>query len=56
MLVAAYVRRILCDMPIRAGVHIRVATAQKEVDVCLAEIHPFTIEVVYTNIQYAKAH
>ena len=39
-----------------AVVHIGVYTAQKEVNVCLAEVHPFTIEMVYTNILYAKAH
>jgi len=56
MCCAAYVRRILCDMPIRADVHIRVDMRQKEVNVCLAEVHPFTIEMVYTNILYTKAH
>ena len=39
-----------------AVVHIGVDTAQKEVNVCLAEVHPFTIEMVYTNILHAKAH
>jgi len=34
-----------------ADVHIRVDTAQKEVNVCLAEVHLFTIDVVYTYIQ-----
>jgi len=43
-------------IPIYADVHIRVDTAQKEVNVYLAEVHPFTIEMVYTNILYAKAH
>ena len=51
---AAYVRGILCDMPIRADVHICVDMRQKEVNVCLAEVHPFTIEIVYTNILCAK--
>ena len=39
-----------------ADVHIRVDTAQKKVNVCLAEPYPFTIDVVYTYILYAKAH
>ena len=39
-----------------AVVHIGVYTAQKEVNVCLTEVHPFTIEIVYTNILHAKAH
>jgi hypothetical protein len=39
-----------------AGVNIRVYTAQKEVNICLAEVPSFTIEEIYTNIQYVKAH
>ena len=39
-----------------AVVHIGVDTAQKKVNVCLAEVHPFTIDVVYTYILYTKAH
>ena len=37
-------------IPMYAGVHRRVYTAQKEVNVCLAEIPHFTIEVIYTYI------
>ena len=33
-----------------ADVHIRVDIAQKKVNVCSAETHLFTIDVVYTNI------
>jgi len=47
---AACVPRILCDMPIRVGVHICVDMWQKEVNVCLAETPPFTIDVIYTYI------
>lgn len=36
--------------PMYADVHIRVVYAKKEVDVCLAEVHLFTIDVVYTYI------
>ena len=37
-----------------AVVHIGVYTVQKKVNVCLAEVHPFTIDVVYTYILYTK--
>ena len=43
-------------IPMYADVHIRVDTAQKKVNVFIAEVHPFTIDVVYTYILYAKAH
>jgi hypothetical protein len=33
-----------------ADVHIRVDMRQKEVNGCLAEVHLFTIDVVYTYI------
>ena len=56
-LVARRTYRVLTAfIPMYADVHIRVYTAQKEVNVCLAEVHPFTIEMVYTNILYAKTH
>ena len=42
--------------PMYADVRRCVDMRQKEVNVCLAEVHPFTIDVVYTNILYAKAH
>ena len=51
-----YVRIYIAIIPMYADVHIRVDIAQKEVNVCLAEVHPFTIEMVYTNILYTKAH
>ena len=54
MLWAAYVRRMLCCIPIRVGVHIGVYTAQKEVNICLAEVPSLTIEVVYIYILYIK--
>ena len=37
-----------------AGVNIRVDTAQKKVDVFLTRTYPFTIDVVYTYIQYKE--
>lgn len=43
-------------VPMYADVHIGVDMRQKEVNVCVAEVHPFTIDVVYTYILYAKAH
>jgi hypothetical protein len=43
-------------IPMYADVHIRVATAQKEVNICLTRTYPFTIEMVYTYILYAKVH
>ena len=43
-------------IPMYADVHIRVDIAQKKVNVFIAEVHPFTIDVVYTYILYAKAH
>ena len=46
---AAYVRRILYSMPIGVNIHIRVDTAQKEVNVFSAEVHLFTIDNVYTD-------
>ena len=49
-------RALTALYPICADVHIRVDTAQKKVDVCSAEPYPFTIDVVYTYILYAKAH
>jgi hypothetical protein len=39
-----------------ADVHIRVDIAQKKVNVFIAEVHLFTIDVVYTYIPYVKAH
>jgi len=33
-----------------------VYTAQKEVNICLAEVPALTIEEVYTNIPYVKTH
>ena len=51
-----HVCRIMYIVPMYADVHIGVDMRQKEVNVCLAEVHPFTIEMVYTNILYAKAH
>ena len=47
---------ILPIYPMRVTVHRCVYMRQKEVNICLAESPPFTIDVVYTNIQYAKAH
>ena len=38
-----------------ADVHRRVDMLRKEVDVYLAEAPPFTIDVVYTYIQYKGA-
>ena len=51
---AAYVRAYNVIYPICVGVHIRVYTAQKEVNICLAEVPSLTIEVVYTYIPYPK--
>ena len=56
-LVARRTYRVLTAfIPIYADVHIRVDTAQKEVNVFIAEVHPFTIDVVYTYILHAKVH
>ena len=52
----AYVRAYTAIIPMYADVHIRVDMRQKEVNVCLAEPHLFTIDVVYTYILYIKAH
>ena len=51
---AAYVRAYNVIYPMGAGVNIRVYTAQKEVNICLAEVPSFTIEVVYIYILYIK--
>ena len=47
-------RALTALYPICAGVHIRVDTAQKKVNVCSAELHLFTIDMVYTYILHTK--
>ena len=49
-------RALTAFIPMYADVHIRVAIAQKKVDVYLTRTYPFTIEIVYTYILYVKAH
>jgi hypothetical protein len=57
MLVVRRTYRVyIAFIPMYADVHIRVDIAQKKVNVFITEVHPFTIEVVYTYILYAKAH
>ena len=57
MLVVRRTYRVyIAFIPMYVDVHIHVATAQKEVDVCLTQTYPFTIEIVYTYILYIKAH
>ena len=56
-LVARHTYRVyIAFIPMYADVHIRVDTAQKKVNVFIAEVHLFTIDVVYTYILYIKAH
>lgn len=45
-----YVRHIMYIIPMYADVHRRVDMRKRKVNVCLAEVHLFTIDVVYTNI------
>ena len=47
----AAVRVYTCRYPTYADVNRRVDMSRKEVDICLAEVHLFTIDVVYTYIQ-----
>ena len=49
-------RVLTAFIPMYADVHIRVDTAQKEVNVFIAEVHPFTIDIVYIYILYIKVH
>ena len=57
MLVVRRTYRVyIAFIPMYADVPIRVYIAKKKVNICLTQTYPFTIEVVYTYILYAKAH